>query len=98
MLFTYAYCKGRTKSDAERRCIVGKQPVAAIAGMMELAPSITAFENTNPTYFRLVLIRSTDQCLLGRLQLFCISVCRWAGAAKTDMCTLANPLESESHF
>ena len=48
----------------------------AIAGMMELAPSITAFGNTNPTsYFRLV---------------------GWA--AKKDMCTLANPLETESYF
>ena len=45
--------------------------------MMELAPSITAFGNTNPTsYFRLVPHQEApSQCLLGRSQPFCIGAC-----------------------
>ena len=72
----------------------------AIAGMMELAPSITAFGNTNPTsYFRLVPhqeaptnIRWGDRhrSVLVRVPL------GWA--AKSDMCRIANPLEGESNY
>lgn len=72
----------------------------AIAGMMELAPSITAFGNTNPTsYFRLVPHQEapTNVCWGDRNRSVLVRVpLGWA--AKTDMCTLANPLESESHF
>ena len=72
----------------------------AIAGMMVLAPSITAFGNTNPTsYFRLVPHQEapTNVCWGDRNRSVLVRVpLGWA--AKTDMCTLANPLESESHF
>ena len=72
----------------------------AIAGMMELAPSITAFGNTNPTsYFRLVPHQEaptnicwgdSNRSVLVRVPL------GWA--AKSDMCRLANPLEKDSDY
>lgn len=72
----------------------------AIAGMMELAPSITAFGNTNPTsYFRLVPHQEapTNVCWGDRNRSVLVRVpLGWS--AKTDMCVLANPLEAESHF
>ena len=72
----------------------------AIAGMMELAPSITAFGNTNPTsYFRLVPHQEapTNICWGDRNRSVLVRVpLGWA--AKTDMCMTANPLESESHY
>lgn len=72
----------------------------AIAGMMELAPSITAFGNTNPTsYFRLVPHQEapTNVCWGGRNRSVLVRVpLGWT--AKTDMCALANPLEGQSHF
>ena len=72
----------------------------AIAGMMELAPSITAFGNTNPTsYFRLVPHQEapTNVCWGDRNRSVLVRVpLGWA--AKKDMCTLANPLETESYF
>lgn len=72
----------------------------AIAGMMQLAPSITAFGNTNPTsYFRLVPHQEapTNVCWGDRNRSVLVRVpLGWA--AKTDMCVLANPLESESHY
>ncbi len=72
----------------------------AIAGMMLLAPSITAFGNTNPTsYFRLVPHQEapTNICWGDRNRSVLVRVpLGWA--AKTDMCQLANPLEAESHF
>ena len=72
----------------------------AIAGMMVLAPSITAFGNTNPTsYFRLVPHQEapTNVCWGDRNRSVLVRVpLGWA--VKTDMCTLANPLEAESHF
>ena len=71
-----------------------------IAGMMELAPSITAFGNTNPTsYFRLVPHQEapTNICWGDRNRSVLVRVpLGWA--AKTDMCMTANPLESESHY
>lgn len=67
----------------------------AIAGMMELAPSITAFGNTNPTsYFRLVPHQEapTNVCWGDRNRSVLVRVpLGWT--AKTDMCALANPLE-----
>ena len=72
----------------------------AIAGMMELAPSITAFGNTNPTsYFRLVPHQEapTNICWGDRNRSVLVRVpLGWA--AKSDMCKLANPLESESSY
>ncbi|NCC10498.1 MAG: glutamine synthetase [Bacteroidia bacterium] len=72
----------------------------AIAGMMELAPSITAFGNTNPTsYFRLVPHQEapTNVCWGDRNRSVLVRVpLGWAG--KSDMCTLANPLEGDSQF
>ena len=69
----------------------------AIAGMMELAPSITAFGNTNPTsYFRLVPHQEapTNICWGDRNRSVLVRV----PLAKTDMCMLANPLEAPSHY
>lgn len=72
----------------------------AIAGMMELAPSITAFGNTNPTsYFRLVPHQEapTNICWGDRNRSVLVRVpLGWA--AKADMCMLANPLEGPSHY
>lgn len=72
----------------------------AIAGMMELAASITAFGNTNPTsYFRLVPHQEapTNICWGDRNRSVLVRVpLGWS--AQTDMCTLANPLEPESNF
>lgn len=72
----------------------------AIAGMMELAPSITAFGNTNPTsYFRLVPHQEapTNICWGDRNRSVLVRVpLGWS--AKTDMCAAANPLEKESHY
>ena len=72
----------------------------AIAGMMELAPSITAFGNTNPTsYFRLVPHQEapTNVCWGDRNRSVLVRVpLGWA--AKSDMCRLANPLEPVSNY
>ena len=72
----------------------------AIAGMMELAPSITAFGNTNPTsYFRLVPHQEapTNICWGDRNRSVLVRVpLGWA--AKADMCQLANPLEGPSNY
>lgn len=72
----------------------------AIAGMMLLAPSITAFGNTNPTsYFRLVPHQEapTNVCWGDRNRSVLVRVpLGWA--AKSDMCALANPLEKESRY
>ena len=72
----------------------------AIAGMMELAPSITAFGNTNPTsYFRLVPHQEapTNICWGDRNRSVLVRVpLGWA--AKSDMCRIANPLEAESTY
>jgi glutamine synthetase len=77
-------------------------PVArcAIAGMMELAPSITAFGNTNPTsYFRLVPHQEapTNICWGDRNRSVLVRVpLGWS--AKSDMCRIANPLEGDSDY
>ena len=72
----------------------------AIAGMMKLASSITAFGNTNPTsYFRLVPHQEapTNICWGDRNRSVLVRVpLGWS--AKTDMCMLANPLETPSHY
>lgn len=72
----------------------------AIAGMMDLAPAITAFGNTNPTsYFRLVPHQEapTNVCWGDRNRSVLVRVpLGWT--AKVDMCALANPLEGQSRF
>ncbi len=72
----------------------------AIAGMMDLAPSITAFGNTNPTsYFRLVPHQEapTNICWGDRNRSVLVRVpLGWA--AKSDMCQIANPLEALSNY
>lgn len=72
----------------------------AIAGMMTLAPSITAFGNTNPTsYFRLVPHQEapTNICWGDRNRSVLVRVpLGWT--AKADMCMTANPLEAASHY
>ncbi len=65
----------------------------AIAGMMDMAPSITAFGNTNPTsYFRLVPHQEapTNVCWGDRNRSVLVRVpLGWT--ADTDMCAAANP-------
>lgn len=72
----------------------------AIAGMMELAPAITAFGNTNPTsYFRLVPHQEapTNVCWGDRNRSVLVRVpLGWS--TQTDMCKTANPLENGSLF
>jgi len=72
----------------------------AIAGMMELAPSITAFGNTNPTsYFRLVPHQEapTNVCWGDRNRSVLVRVpLGWT--AKSDMCQIANPLEKAHNY
>ena len=83
--------KDSTLSDTARK---------AIAGMMCLAPSITAFGNTTPTsYFRLVPHQEapTNICWGDRNRSVLVRVpLGWS--AKKDMCALANPLESPSDY
>ncbi|MBO5761179.1 MAG: glutamine synthetase [Lentisphaeria bacterium] len=70
----------------------------AIAGMMTLAPSITAFGNTNPTsYFRLVPHQEapTNVCWGDRNRSVLVRVpLGWT--ANKDLCKLANPGEADS--
>ena len=72
----------------------------AIAGMMELAPSITAFGNTNPmSYFRLVPHQEapTNVCWGDRNRSVLVRVpLGWT--AKSDMSSIVNPLEKVSHY
>lgn len=71
-----------------------------IAGMMVLAPSITAFGNKNPTsYFRLVPHQEapTNVCWGDRNRSVLVRVpLGWA--ADVDMCHAANPLEPQTHY
>ena len=72
----------------------------AIAGMMELAPAITAFGNTNPTsYFRLVPHQEapTNICWGDRNRSVLVRVpLGWT--AKSDMCQIATPLEQPHDY
>lgn len=78
--------ENRRISDTARR---------AIAGLMRLAPAITAFGNTNPTsYFRLVPHQEapTNVCWGDRNRSVLVRVpLGWT--AKTDMCAAVNPGE-----
>lgn len=70
----------------------------AIAGILKLAPSLTAFGNINPTsYFRLVPHQEapTNICWGDRNRSVLVRVpLGWQG--RNDMARLANPLEPES--
>ena len=80
--------KDRKLSDDAKR---------AIAGMMTLAPSITAFGNTNPTsYFRLVPHQEapTNVCWGDRNRSVLVRVPLGWTASK-DLCKLANPGEAD---
>ena len=72
----------------------------AIAGMMTLAPSITAFGNTNPTsYFRLVPHQEapTNVCWGDRNRSVLVRVpLGWT--AKKDLCSQANPGEPSAKY
>ena len=72
----------------------------AIAGMMKLAPSITAFGNMNPTsYFRLVPHQEapTNVCWGDRNRSVLVRVpLGWT--AKTDLCKKANPKETAAAY
>ena len=71
----------------------------AIAGMMDLAPAITAFGNKNPmSYFRLVPHQEapTNVCWGDRNRSVLVRVpLGWT--AQVDMCSVANPNEQPSH-
>ena len=71
-----------------------------IAGMMDLAPAITAFGNKNPTsYFRLVPHQEapTNVCWGDRNRSVLVRVpLGWA--ADVDMCHAANPLEPKANY
>lgn len=84
--------------DADRKLSADARKM--IAGLMEAAPSITAFGNMNPTsYFRLVPHQEapTNVCWGDRNRSVLVRVpLGWT--ADTDMSVLANPLESVSGF
>ena len=71
-----------------------------IAGMMDLAPAITAFGNKNPmSYFRLVPHQEapTNVCWGDRNRSVLVRVpLGWA--ADADMCRAANPLEPQANY
>ena len=81
---------GELSDDAKR----------AIAGLMMMAPSITAFGNTNPTsYFRLVPHQEapTNVCWGDRNRSVLVRVpLGWT--SKKDLCSQANPGESSAAY
>lgn len=78
-----------------RRGVLSDDARRLIAGLMTLAPSLTAFGNKNPTsYFRLVPHQEapTNICWGDRNRSVLVRVpLGWT--TKADMCRLANPLE-----
>lgn len=88
------------KNQMLENCELSATAKKAIAGMMLLAPSLTAFGNTNPTsYFRLVPHQEalTNICWGDRNRSVLVRVpLGWT--SQTDMCMLANPLESSSQY
>ncbi|MDL2221767.1 glutamine synthetase family protein [Parabacteroides sp. OttesenSCG-928-N08] len=94
----------RMMLDGKNQMLQGGQlsPIArrAIAGMMELAPSITAFGNTIPTsYFRLVPHQEapTNICWGDRNRSVLVRVpLGWS--AQQDMSRMVNPLEESSNY
>ena len=80
--------------------VISETAKRAIAGMMKLAPSITAFGNRNPTsYLRLVPHQEapTNVCWGDRNRSVLVRVpLGWAG--KMDLCRQANPGEKKSAY
>ena len=80
--------------------VVSDTAKRAIAGMMKLAPSITAFGNMNPTsYLRLVPHQEapTNVCWGDRNRSVLVRVpLGWT--AKTDLCKQANPKETAAAY
>ena len=80
--------------------VISETAKRAIAGMMKLAPSITAFGNRNPTsYLRLVPHQEapTNVCWGDRNRSVLVRVpLGWAG--KMDLCRQANPGEKKSSY
>ena len=80
--------------------VVSDTAKRAIAGMMKLAPSITAFGNANPTsYLRLVPHQEapTNVCWGDRNRSVLVRVpLGWSG--KTNMCRSANPGETAPKY
>ncbi|MBP1589173.1 MAG: glutamine synthetase [Kiritimatiellae bacterium] len=83
-----------------KRGVISDTAKKAIAGMMVLAPSITAFGNRNPTsYFRLVPHQEapTNVCWGDRNRSVLVRVpLGWA--SKSDLCRQANPGEPDSAY
>ena len=80
----------------DRNGTLSEEARRAIAGLMTLAPSITAFGNKNPTsYFRLVPHQEapTNVCW-GDCNRSALVRVPLGWSAGTDMCTKANPAES----
>lgn len=84
--------------DADRR--ISETARRAIAGLMKLAPALTAFGNTNPTsYFRLVPHQEapTNVCWGDRNRSVLVRVpLGWTAPA--DMCAAVNPGESTPDY
>ena len=80
--------------------VISETARRAIAGMMKLAPSITAFGNQNPTsYLRLVPHQEapTNVCWGDRNRSVLVRVpLGWA--SKTDLCKIANPNEKGTSY
>ena len=80
--------------------VISETAKRAIAGMMKLAPSITAFGNMNPTsYFRLVPHQEapTTVCWGDRNRSVLVRVpLGWT--SKNDLCKMANPAETDSGY
>ena len=83
-----------------KKGVISDTAKRAIAGMMKLAPSITAFGNMNPTsYFRLVPHQEapTNVCWGDRNRSVLVRVpLGWA--SKSDLCKQANPSEAQSTY
>ncbi len=88
------------KNQMLKNGVISDTAKRAIAGMMKLAPSITAFGNQNPTsYLRLVPHQEapTNVCWGDRNRSVLVRVpLGWAG--KTDMSRQANPNEKASRY
>jgi len=83
-----------------KKGVISDTAKRAIAGMMDLAPSITAFGNMNPTsYFRLVPHQEapTNVCWGDRNRSVLVRVpLGWA--SKNDLCKQANPSETAAQY
>ena len=88
------------KNQMLSKGVLSEKARKMIAGMMELAPSITAFGNKNPmSYFRLVPHQEapTNVCWGDRNRSVLVRVpLGWA--ADVDMCKAANPKEPKTDY